>query len=74
MSEYSVDPSPGGAFAVAFGVVGGHASLLAVDDNTNPLSVFTIAEVPKPSPSTGQSDSYIAAIDAALAALLQAYS
>jgi hypothetical protein len=41
VGEYSVDPSLGGSFGLAFGVVNGHATFAAVDDSTSQLKVWT---------------------------------
>ena len=42
VAERSVDPNQGGAFGLAFGVVDGHTTFAAVDDNTSSLEVWTV--------------------------------
>jgi DNA-binding beta-propeller fold protein YncE len=43
VSEFSVDPNPGGAFGLAATVANGHLRFAAVNDNTNSLDVRTFA-------------------------------
>jgi hypothetical protein len=73
--QFSVDPSPGGAFALTFGTIAGHFSLAAVDDNTNTLDIWT---EPAPIPALAAANALAAnqttaAIEAALAGLLHAH-
>lgn len=42
VAEHSVDPNLGGAFGLGFGVVNGHVTFAAVDDNTSSLEVWTL--------------------------------
>lgn len=42
VAEYSVDPNLGGSFGLAFGVVNGHTTFAAVDDNTSELKVWEL--------------------------------
>jgi hypothetical protein len=42
VSQLSVDPNNGGAFGLAFGIIGGTERLAAVDDNGTTLNVWTI--------------------------------
>jgi hypothetical protein len=42
VAEHSVDPNLGGAFGLQFGVVNGHETFAAVDDNTASLEVWTV--------------------------------
>jgi hypothetical protein len=42
VAEYSVDPNIGGSFGLAFGVINGHTTFAAVDDNTAQLKVWTL--------------------------------
>ncbi len=42
VSELSVDPNPGGAFAIGFGDFNGKLSFAAVDDNTDTLDVWVV--------------------------------
>lgn len=42
VAEYSVDPNQGGSFGLGFGVVNGHSTFAAVDDNTASLEVWTL--------------------------------
>jgi len=42
VAEYSVDPSQGGSFGLAFGMVNGHSTFAAVDDNISSLLVWTL--------------------------------
>jgi hypothetical protein len=42
VSQFSVDPANGGAFALTFGIIGGKERLAAVDDNTATLDIWTI--------------------------------
>ena len=71
VSQFSVDPSTGGAFALTFGTVAGHFSLAAVDDNTNSLDIWTVpAPVAVTASVVTETNQIAAAIDAVLAALL----
>jgi hypothetical protein len=42
VSQFSVDPATGGAFGLAFGIIGGTERLAAVDDNAAALDIWTI--------------------------------
>jgi len=42
VAEHSVDPNLGGSFGLGFGVVNGHTTFAAVDDNTSSLEVWTL--------------------------------
>ena len=42
VAERSVDPNTGGAFGLRFGMVNGHETFAAVDDNTATLEVWTL--------------------------------
>jgi hypothetical protein len=48
VAQLSVDPNPGGAFAIAFGNFGGRFGFAAVDDNTNTLDVWTVPATVRP--------------------------
>jgi hypothetical protein len=82
VDQFSVDPANGGAFALAFGTVDGSMSLLAVDDNTSTLDVWTVQKsTVAPSAAfavlnipSGVTTTKAAAIDAALAALFLDYA
>ena len=42
VAEHSVDPNLGGSFGLGFGVINGHSTFAAVDDNTSSLEVWTL--------------------------------
>lgn len=42
VANYSVDPTLGGAFGLAFGTINGQSIFAAVDDNTSSLDVWTL--------------------------------
>jgi len=42
VAEYSVDPNLGGSFGLGFGLVDGHSTFAAVDDNASSLLVWTL--------------------------------
>ena len=48
VAQLSVNPNPGGAFAIAFGNFNGKFSFAAVDDNTNTLDVWTVPAPVRP--------------------------
>lgn len=48
VAQLSVDPNPGGAFAIAFGDFNGKFGFAAVDDNTNTLDVWTVPATVRP--------------------------
>jgi hypothetical protein len=79
VSQFSVDSSQGGAFALTFGPIAGNFSLAAVDDNTNTLDVWTVpasaaraaSAVVTMGGSANGASKHTAAIDAVTASLLQ---
>ncbi len=56
VAQLSVDPNPGGAFAIAFGNFNGKFGFAAVDDNTNSLDVWTVSPSVKPRAVPNQDD------------------